>query len=214
MMNKKPKKRLPISAVQVKKLGFEHDLMILASEACGLDLAELLDRAPTLLAAWERGQFLRRLWAVGKEAYSPSQAAKVLGLSQKDFDRLLATNREARQLWDEARLHLDIEIRRRILRSVEMGKMSIYNLLKLLSGLMDIRQVTNGPPDIYHVGPKELAQLFGITRETLHTWHRRHGLVRNADGETYDLRVVLPWYRRWLLKAAVQRGLLKKENTK
>ena len=208
------KKRLPISPAKLKKLGFDYPTMLEASAAVDLPLADLIGQHEELAAAWEKGERLRRLWLVGKEAYCQSKAAKVLGLSQKDFDRLLATNREARQLWDEARLHLDIAVKRRILRSVEMGKMSIYNLLKLLSGLMDIRQVTNGPPDIYHVGPKELAQLFGVTRETLHTWHRRHGLVRNADGETYDLRVVLPWYRRWLLKAAVQRGLLKKENTK
>ena len=186
--------------------------MILASEACGLDLAELLDRAPTLLAAWERGQFLRRLWAVGKEAYSPSQAAKVLGLSQKDFERLLATDREARQLWDEARLLLDIEVKRRILNAVEAGNLSVRELLRLLNGCFDLRQRSEDPADdVYCVRPKTLSHLLGVSRETLDHWRKEHGLQRNADGKTYDFRVLLPWYRRWLMKPHVQRGLSRKE---
>jgi len=198
------KKQLQISPARIKRLAFEYDLMILAEEASGLDLAELLERDEDLAAAWERGQLLRRLYRIGKEVYCPSTAAKALGISQADFSRLITKDREGREVWTEGRSLLGIQIRRGILKSVENGKLSVHKTIKLLSGCFDLTQPSTDPPDdIHHVHPSALAKLLGISRQTLNVWRRENGLQRNPDGITFDLRVVLPWLRRWYQRHSV-----------
>lgn len=193
------KKQKQISAHRIKALAYEHELMILASEAVGLDLAELLERKPDLAEAWERGQLLRRLYRLGKETFAPSHAANALGISQDEFAKLLKEDREVRQLWEEARLLQDIEIRRSVLKSVETGKLSVHKTMKLLNGCFNLRQASTDPPDdIHHVRPGTLAKLFGVSRETLNFWRRERGLQRNPDDLTFNLKVALPWYKRWI----------------
>jgi phage terminase Nu1 subunit (DNA packaging protein) len=48
-----------------------------------------------------------------------------------------------------------------------------------------------------------MAELFGVTRQTIHDWYRDQGLPQNTDG-TFDLARAIPWYEEFTLKKAVR----------
>ena len=189
---KRTKRRLPISAVRLKRLAFAHPTILEAEQVCELELVGLLDKHPRLATAWERGQFLRRLHDVARRAYAPSQAARQLEIGQEDFTTLLATDREARQIWSEGRLQLAIELKDRMMEAVSEGKL---HAISRIEGLLRAECEREGLPagvDIHHYPAVETARLLGVSRQTLHTWHAEKGLMKNSDG-SFDLAVAVPW---------------------
>ena len=192
----RPRKRLPISPVHMKKLAFDYERMLDASAACGIELAELIEQDKSLAAVWDRGQFLRRLYIIGREAFAPSQAAKLLDLSQEEFAKILKKDREARQLWDEARLQLRIKTKRAVLSSIRQGNLYAHEISKLLALQLEHGTEPSKLPEIGHVPLKVLADMAGVNRLTIRVWYQK-GMPRNADG-SFDLRVAIPWIVRWI----------------
>jgi len=56
-----------------------------------------------------------------------------------------------------------------------------------------------GRSNLSHITILQLAELTGKTRQTIHNWHTKFGLPRNAD-KTFDLSIFLSWHKEFLHK--------------
>jgi len=194
---KRSKKRfkLPISAARVKALAFGHELLIDAAAAVDIEpsLTELIEKYPQLSAAWDRGQFLRRLFTSANSILAPSQIAKELGIEHEKLEEMRKTDRETRQLWIEARFQLCIRLKKMIEKAAKQGKLhAVTRIENLLRAELESQGNAISRFDIEHVPIQVTANLIGVTRQTLHKYHREDGLSRNTD-ETYNLKVVIPF---------------------
>jgi phage terminase Nu1 subunit (DNA packaging protein) len=65
-----------------------------------------------------------------------------------------------------------------------------------------LRDEGEGPSpraDYGRLSISQLAELFGVTRQTVYDWYTKQGLARNADS-TFDLKVAIRWFEEFTLK--------------
>lgn len=193
---KKPSRRLikrfPISAARVTSAAFKFETLIEAAGRLGIEpaLEEILGKYPALAIAWEKGQFYRRLYDVASHMFAESQAAKKLDISHEKLKEILGTDRRAKQLWDEGRFAFSIECKEKMMEGIAQGK---PHVISRIENLLNAENKSENPDyGIERVPIQIAASLVGISRVTLHQYHREKGLERNSDG-TYNLKVLIPW---------------------
>lgn len=197
------KAKLPVTVARVRRLAFEYETLTEAAASLTIeaDLVTLLDKHPELAAAWERGQMLRRLADCARRDWSYPETARILDMKPAAFTELLATDREAQQVWTETRLQTRHAIRDRWIDGVCSGKITnpavISRVTHLLHSDPSGTVKETEAPNVTRVPVALAAQVVGITRQTLHTWHKEKGLARNSDG-TYDLRVLVPFALKYV----------------
>lgn len=207
---KRPRAKLPVSAVRVRGAALVHDTIAEAAAALDVDppLDQCLTAHPALQDAWERGQFLRRLGELASVPATVSEAAKDLGIDPRELRRLLDTDRIARDLWDERRFRLRIEGKRALVELVKGGQVSatgIARIERVLNENLGIEPQKAPGTDLTRVPQKDLVDLLGVSRVTLHDWYLNKGLPRNGDG-SYNLRDVVPWWRRYIEDKIITSG--------
>ena len=185
---KKGKARRP-SAVKVKNWALKYETMAEAEIAKDLEfeLGSLM-KFKTLKAAWERGQFLRKLAAAGKGNASLEEVEHDLQMADGTLEPILETDDEAREAFNNARFATVMKVRTVIVEMVENKKLTPTTLKQLETFLR--MQVVRKDVDFDKVPTAVMEELFGVTRQTLIDWKKNRGMPFNADG-SYNLKACL-----------------------
>lgn len=205
MTKKKRKKRKkktvkrnspPISAVRVKSLGYDCENLTEADKLTELDvsLTELFDKYPKLKEAWERGQFLRKVYQYADSVETVTQAARKLGLASGEaFRELLDTDKEVVNIWNNKRDDTRIAARKGIINAASEGNPTA---VKYVEGFLkdDDNRTTPVSNDTKRLTQIAIAELFVVERQTIRNWEEKYGCPRNTD-KTYDLARVIAWYK-------------------
>ena len=211
---RKKNPRLPIPAAAIKRLAF--DTMSLAhADArvdCDKSLLEVLAEWPALEVAWERGQMLRNLRGCAGAIMTVSQAARKLGFEKgQDLRKLLDTDAEIRDLWEQTRLETIIAAKTALVDSAKEGNQAAIRSIDVF--LRDEGETPNRDMRLEAVSIKQLGDLFGVSRQSLHEWYTKQGLPRNADG-SFDLATTIAWYGVYVSKrAAPTKGAMSVSDT-
>jgi hypothetical protein len=181
------------SAVAVKHWALKHETLSAceAGEGLSFELAPVLGRYKTLAAAWERGQFLRKLKASASTTATLEQIEFDLGLAEGSLAPQLEKDAEAREMYNHARFATINKVQAGIVAAVEAGRLSPTSLKQLDTFLR--MQIVTKDVDFDKVPTAVMEDLFGVTRQTLINWKKTRGLTGSLDGTTYDLR---DWLRQ------------------
>jgi hypothetical protein len=109
-----------------------------------------------------------------------------------EFRALLDGDEEIRDVWDQQRRRLRMDMAEAMVIQAKKGK---PNAVRYVANFLRSEQ----PPvrfDHQHVPISLMVEITGKTRQTLHLWTRKHGCPRNADA-TYNLAEFFQWYGRW-----------------
>lgn len=198
----KTPRKSAISQAEVKQLALECENMTQADSRKDhitrdiKSLSEILDKHPKLKAAWDRGRFLRNLRDLARTGASVTQAAKKLRLANGRVLRaMIDEDIEIGDLWEQTQLEIYIEIKTAIIEAAKEGKADAVRAVE--NFLLEEKESPEF--DASHITTLQLTELIGKTRKTIHEWHTRYGLPRNAD-KTYDLSIFFSWYEDFLLK--------------
>lgn len=197
--------RPPFTAPHIRSLAFEHGSIAEAEVSLkpSRDLSGAIKRYPKLRAAWERGRFLRNLRDQARRGASVSQAAAKLKLSSGiELRRILDEDIEAADLWDQAQLEVTLEIKDGLIERAKEGNAAA---VKALEGLWSAEGPKGAVFDPARVTIKQLCEISGRNRKTIHEWHTQSGLPRNAD-KTYDLAVFISWFEGFTARKARPNG--------
>ena len=172
------------------------------------NLAKYFSRHPRLRAAFDRGRLLRYLVELAPKAmvYEAARRLKDLGFNQfetpQNLREFLDGDKEANELWETSRVNGWIANREALVKTAGEGNVKAIQLLDKWA--VD-RQREQGEPGVNfnRVGVNQMAELFSVTRQTIHDWYREQGLPQNTDG-TFDLARSIPWYEEFTLKKAVR----------
>jgi hypothetical protein len=185
----------PISAAEVRRLGFECENLATADAEAGTKklLSDILPKFPKLKEAWERGQFLRNLQALAGVVATVSEAAHKLGMPSGEALRdMIDTDPEVGDIWKQTRLNTIIEAREALLVAAKDGNhvaiRAVENYLR-----EEKQQGPGARADTTRLRQTELVELFRVTRITIADWYNKQGMPRNAD-KTYNLAEVIRWY--------------------
>jgi len=205
----KEHQRPPVTAAVIKRLAFESTSMAHADARvdCDRSLAEVLAEWVALDAAWARGQLLRNLEGLASAIMTVNEAAKKLGFDRaQDLRQLLDTDSEARSLWEQTRLDTVIAAKRALVQSAKDGNQAAIRSVETF-----LRDDKEGPSQAIRFGSvpiRQVADLLGVARQTVHEWYSKQGLPRNADGN-FDLGTTIAWWGEFIMKkAAPTRGAL------
>jgi len=195
---KKRKARPPVDEAEVRRLGLECENLTEADAAIRTrrSLAEIFRKHPQLRQAWDRGRFLRNLRGLARTGASVSEAAKKLGFAKGRVLRtMIDEDAEVGDLWDQTQLEVYIEIKSALVNEAKEGNQAAIKAVE--NFLLDEKEQPGLDPS--HVTILQLTELMGKHRITIHRWHTKNGLPRNAD-KTFDLGIFLAWYEEYLLK--------------
>ena len=197
------RRRAPITAARVRELAINAETFAAAETAVKLpeSLPDILSAHPRLQASWERGRFLRNLRELAATAVTIAEAEQALELPADRLRQLLETDKEIADTWNQARLATTIEIKAALVSAAKDGKANaIKNVERLL-----VREIARSSQDFTHITIAEMVELTGKTRQTIHEWYTRYGLMRNSD-KTYNLRDFLTWFEQFTLSKATGRN--------
>jgi len=192
---KRKRPRLPISAVRVKSLAYEHGALAAADGHCKLarPLADIIEKHPKLDVAWNRGQFLRNLEAEAASSPSLSRTAGHLGFTGQQLRALLDGDCEADDLWRQGRMALEIRQNERVFERADEGKDWAVRLVEEFLKSADDGGFPAAGRDTKRMMQKEIAELFAVTCVTVREWTDKHRCPRNGDG-SYNLAEVIGWH--------------------
>ena len=202
-------RRMTITAAEVKQLALECENLVQADVLKNSitrnrkPLSEILDKNPKLKTAWDRGRFLRNLRDLARTGASVSQAAKKLRLATGRVLRtMIEEDTEVGDLWEQTQLEIYIEIKGAIIEAAKEGKADAVRAVE--NFLLEEKE--HPVFDTSHITMFQLTELIGKTRKTIHEWHTRFGLPRNAD-KTFDLSIFFAWFEEYLSKrGSVEKG--------
>jgi len=191
-----------MSQAEVKQLALECESLVQADALKNnitrdrKSLSEILDKHPKLKAAWDRGRFLRNLRDLARTGASISQAAKKLRLANGLVLRtMIEEDAEVGDLWEQTQIEVYIEIKTAIIEAAKEGKADAVRAVE--NFLLEEKE--HPVFDTSHITILQLTELIGKTRKTIHEWHTKFGLPRNAD-KTFDLSIFFAWFEEYLLK--------------
>ncbi len=198
----KAPRKSAISQAEIKQLAMECENMAQADSRKDhitrdtKPLSEILDKHPKLKVAWDRGRFLRNLRDLARTGASVTQAAKKLRLANGRVLRaMIEEDIEVGDLWEQTQLEVYIEIKTAIIEAAKEGKADAVRAVE--NFLLEEKESPEF--DVSHITTLQLKELIGKTRQTIHDWHTKYGLPRNAD-KTYDLSIFFSWYEDFLLR--------------
>lgn len=209
---KSSRRQRSLSQTAAKRLGFECRCIAEADKVSGLEseLAKYFERHPKIRAAFDRGRLLRYLveLAPNTDIHSAARKLKQLGFEQfesvqtlRDF---LDGDNEAFELWETARVNGEIENWKSLRDTAKDGNVQAIKLLdKWTVDRQREKGETASAANFFHISVGQMAELFGTTRQTIHTWYTEKGLPQNADG-SFDLFRAIGWYGDFCLKKTVR----------
>lgn len=155
-----------------------------------INLNTVFEKRPELKTAFDRGRFLRNIAEFGGKNYTVAEAGGELGLKAGELDKVFATDFEAADIWNQARLQTLLAIKNKWLDMVGMASPAA---LKQLEKLMS-RGIIQPAADLTHITSKQMQELTDKSRQTIENdWPKKYGLPRNTDG-TFNLFVFFAWY--------------------
>jgi len=203
--HERKRRRMPISAVKVKSLGYQCESLTEADTKIDLDkpLAKIIEKYKSLKAAWRRGKLLRELEGLAETA-TVSQAAfklKELGFEEFATGQVLRNfmdhDSEADDLWRSVSITTWINNRRNLLTAAADGNARAMQLVEIW--LKDRTEDSPIGSDTGRLRVNEIAEIFGVTRITINDWYKKQGLPRNGDG-SFDLKTAIRWFEDFTIK--------------
>jgi len=194
------RKRSPVSGRVVRQLALECGSITeadarLAERGVKEGLSELMEQFGYLSNAWERGVFLRELQQLAMTAVSIPEAEASLQMETGELKKLLDEDAEAADIWNRGRLSVTIEIKQAIVKQAKDGKPGAIKQIEML-----LRQEIGRPrADLQHLSIGQMVELTGKSRQTIHDWVTKHGLIRNSD-RTFDLQAFVRWLEEFTVK--------------
>lgn len=198
---KKPKgRRRLISTLRTRRLGYAYANIAEADQAEALrrPLAQILAGDAELMAAWQRGQYLRTLERAAATAQSLSQAARWIKIQGggAELRRMLDDDPEARDIWDQSWLAAILAMKDATFANAKAGNPAAIKAVE--SWLREeLLPAGTGRADFNRVTMMQLCEIMGVTRQAIDKWFRQKGLPRNQDG-TFDLRTTFAWFEKWV----------------
>jgi hypothetical protein len=210
-MNKTRKKKYLLNEAICQRLGYEFEDIATADAAAGIrpNLSKYLNRHPHLRLAFDRGRFLRVLVKTAPNCliYEAAQRLKDLGFKQfqsaRDLRDYLDKDKEANELWESARVNGAIENRESLRRTANEGNVKAIELLEKWS--VDRQKETGeaGGQNFQRISTNQMAELFGVSRQTILEWNKDKGMPRNTD-DSYNLHSAILWFEDYIKKLAVR----------
>ena len=198
---------MPVPILQVRRLGFECE--DLAAADCVLrkerprlrrTLAEYIKKHQELVQSWERGQLLRNIRACAAAIMTVTQSAKLLGFKRgQELRELLDTDSEICDLWEQTRIEAIVSAKRALAEAAKDGNQQAIKAIE--SFLYDEGEGRAANINYSELTVNQMADLFGITRQTVYDWYTKHGLVRNADG-SINLKSAIEWFGNFAKRKA------------
>jgi DNA-binding transcriptional MerR regulator len=199
----KPKRgpRLPFTPVFAKRLGYECSDMAEADielhrarPRLRKTLAEYAQKYSEIGRAFERGQLLRNLRACAGAIMTVSQTAKKLGFDHSmQLRELLDSDAEINSLWEQTRIDTVAKAKTALVKVAEEGNQQAIKAIE--NFLYDEGEGRGGSANINYakLTVSQMAELFGVTRQTIHAWYTKNGLPRAGDG-TINLKDAIRWF--------------------
>lgn len=194
---KKRKARPPVEKAEVRRLGLESENLTAADAAITTrrSMADLLKKYPELKAAWERGRFLRNLRDLARTRASIPETAKRLGFeSARALQALMDEDVEVADLWDQTQLAVTLELKTAVMDAAREGK---ADAIRAVEAMLQSEKETAGA-DLTRITTRQLVEITGRARRTIHDWVNKFGMPRNVD-KTFDLSIFLAWFEDYLL---------------
>lgn len=198
--DRKRRSRSPVTEAEIRLMGLECDNLTEADATLkkAKSLSEIFLDHPKIKQAWERGRLLRKLRDLARTGASISAAAKRLNFSSgQQLKDLINEDEEIGDLWDQTTLELHFEIKTAIIEAAKEGNLTA---LKAVDGFLVPEKEITGL-DASRITIKQLSELTGKNRKTIHEWFSKCGLPRNPD-KTFDLSIFFGWFEDYLLKRA------------
>lgn len=123
------------------------------------------------------------------------EAEMKLNLKSGELTEKIESDPEVRDIWRKKRLEIFLIIKDSLYESAKAGKMqAIKTIERLLTN--EIGRLSEF--DIRRITIKQMEQITGKTRQTIHNWHTRYGLSRNTDS-TFDLPTFIAWLEDFVI---------------
>ena len=180
------------SLAAVRAAGYECETQ--AEAASRLGVADLqLGRSKKRAAAWARGQFLRKVAEIARETHWVAEAVdKHFGLAKGEFVKVLARDREVRELWEVKRFALQVSLGKQLVARAGEGNARALAAVEHLFG----ERPSAAAVDFERLTITQMGQATGLSRTQFLRWSKNHHLPRNIDG-TFSLAKWVEWYGKW-----------------
>jgi len=124
-----------VSLAEVKALGLTCDSLTEAAAAFSGpgDLEALIDQRKDVRKAWERGRLLRGVRQLARTTVTVSQAGKELGISGSEFRKMLDTDAEVGDQWDQQRRRLRVKMAEAMVAQAEEGRPNALRHVEMVS---------------------------------------------------------------------------------
>jgi len=197
------RKNRKLTPPAVKKAALECDDFASAEVMLNIDVAGGLDALlkkknnENLFAAWQRGRMLKNIGELAAVGVTPEEVEDKLQMEAGTFVKMLETDDEVRDLWNQRRIDTIVAIKQSLVDRAKEGRaLSARQVEQLLK-----RELAAGHPDTSKLSTNQLADIVGKTRQTIYDWYTKHGMPRNSD-ETHDLRVFIAWFEKFVTDKA------------
>jgi len=202
-VHRAPKRGRKVSLVEVRALGLRSESLTEAAAAFSGpgDLEDLVQSRDSVRAAWDRGRVLRDVRRLGGTTVTVTQAGKQLGMTGPEFRKLLDSDKEVRDLWDQERQTLFVRTADTMVDQAAEGK---PYAIRYVENFLRGEHAPTAGFDYEHVPMKVMEEITGKVRQTIYAWTRDAGLPRNADC-TYNLAEFFAWFEK-SLKAQTKTG--------
>ena len=155
----------------------------------------------------DREQFLLNLKSIASAAANVEEIAYKLGFDgAKKFEKFLDNDKEAKDIWKQARLDCWIKSKAAITIAAQEGK---ARAIEVLDGLLKAEQ---GSGITENVSITQLANLTGKSSQTIYNWVTKHGLPREKD-KTFNLPKFFVWFEKYKFEAGKKQVKVKSSNT-
>ncbi len=199
--NKKVKGKNLLGQADCQRLGFDCDDIAKADKESGIkqNLFKYFQKHPKLRDSFDRGRMLRALAKTAPNSliYEAARRLKDLGFTQfqtaQDLRNFLDKDVEANELWESARVNAAIDNRENLRKAAGEGNVKAIELLDKWT--IDRQKETgeSGSANFNRISTNQMAELFGVTRQSIYEWNTQKGLSANLDG-TYDLYNAIKWF--------------------
>jgi hypothetical protein len=196
--------RPPISQADVKRLAFVYESIAQADQQAGtpVPLVDVLIAYPKLMAAWGRGELLRRLQACASVLDNVHDVARELGFAKgKDVREWFDGDREAQDIWLQTRF---VTRKRAMAAMVQASMDGNQRAIQVVADKLDEgRQVDATPGKDWHtITLKQMEAVTAKSRQTLFRWRTQANMPAMGAIKTMrvDLRKFFPWFEKYITR--------------
>jgi len=189
-----------LTPARVRALALEFADMTAADAHLGrrYDLVALLAEYPELEGAWRRGRLLRNIRRLAATGTTIHEAAYHLNLPADELQRLVTSDIEVANHWNEARLATAVALKEQWLEKAKEG--NARAIAQVQVALQN--EIAHAAMDIHTVPEAKMTEIIGVSRMTLNRWLREQKMPRNAGDNTYDLPAVWSWFEGFVKRRA------------